>query len=61
MKELFSKCILSQLNLCHVELIKMPRPLLTVSQSKYMIQIVDINPYTYVLNDKQYRSRSVGF
>ena len=34
------------LNPCHAEQIHMPRPLLTFSQSDYLIQIVDINSHT---------------
>ena len=34
------------LNPCHAEYIKMPHPFLLVSQSDYLIQIVDINSHT---------------
>ena len=40
--------------LCHAEYIKMPCPLLIVSQSRLLIQI-------HILNDKRCRSRSVGY
>ena len=33
-------------NPCHAEEIKMPLPFLIVSQSDYLIQIIDINSYT---------------
>ena len=33
-------------NPCHAELIKMPRPLLIVSQSDCLIQVVYINSHT---------------
>ena len=34
------------LNPCHAEYIKMPLPLLTISQSVYLIQVVVINSHT---------------
>ena len=34
------------INLCHAEYIKMTRPFLIVSQSDYLIQIVDTNSHT---------------
>ena len=34
------------INPCHAEYYKMLHPLLTVSQSDYMIQVVDTNSYT---------------
>ena len=36
----------SDVNPCHAELIKMPRPLQIFSQSNYLIQNVDNNSYT---------------
>ena len=36
----------SKINPCHVELIKLPHPLLIFSQSEYLIQIVDINSHS---------------
>ena len=43
---------------CLAEYIKMPRPLLISSQSDYLIRVlIEI----YIFNDKQCRSRSVGF
>ena len=45
-------------NPCHAEYIKMPHPLLFVSQSDYLIHVfIQI----HILNYKQCRSRSVGF
>ena len=38
-----TKC---RLNPCHAEYFKMPRPILTVRQSDYMIQVVNTNSYT---------------
>ena len=37
---------LPNVNPCHAELIKMPCPLLIVSQSGCLIQVFDTNPYT---------------
>ena len=37
---------LKPFNPCPAELIKMPHPFLTVSQSDYLIQIVDVNSHT---------------
>ena len=37
---------MANFNSCHAEYIKMSRPLLTVSQSDYLIQIIDTNSHS---------------
>ena len=43
---LCSLCYFLNLNPCHAKEIKMPHPLLNVSQSDYLIKVIDINSHT---------------